>query len=135
MPLTWLVTGCSSGFGAAFVPAIVTRGDNCIASGRSADTRLAHLKSTGAAILDLDVTDTQQIIDEQIKKAIEIYGGIDVLVNNAGYMMSGFVEEMTCVLRRFRMLLLSIHHHSVPSLLLVQPDAYRDQDADMKEGG
>jgi NADP-dependent 3-hydroxy acid dehydrogenase YdfG len=47
-PLVWLVTGCSSGFGAAFVHEIIARGDKAIAIGRKAETRLAHLKGTGA---------------------------------------------------------------------------------------
>ena len=94
--LTWLVTGCSSGFGEAFVHGILARGDRVIATGRQADTKLSHLKNTGASILDLDVTSPQAEIDFKIAEALKIYdGGIDVLVNNAGYMQSGFVEEMT----------------------------------------
>ncbi len=96
--LTWLVTGCSSGFGEAFVHGILARGDGVIATGRQADTKLSHLKDTGASILDLDVTSPQAEIDFKIAEALKIYdGGIDVLVNNAGYMQSGFVEEMTYV--------------------------------------
>lgn len=94
--LTWLVTGCSSGFGEAFVHRILARGDRVIATGRQADIKLSHLKDTGASILDLDVTSPQAEIDAKIGEAMKIHdGGIDVLVNNAGYMQSGFVEEMT----------------------------------------
>lgn len=95
--LTWLVTGCSSGFGEAFVHNILARGDRVIATGRQADIKLSHLKATGASILDLDVTSLQAEIDTKMAEALNIYGGIDVLVNNAGYMQSGFVEEMTFV--------------------------------------
>lgn len=96
--LTWLVTGCSSGFGEAFVHGIPARGDRVIASGRQADTRLSHLKKTGASILNLDVTAPQAEIEAEIAKALKFYdNGIDVLVNNAGFMQSGFVEEMTFV--------------------------------------
>ena len=97
MPLTWLVTGCSSGFGTAFVRAIIARGDNCIATGRDIVSKLAHLEKSGAALLELDVTSPQPVIDHQIDKALQLYGRIDVLVNNAGYMMGGFVEELTYV--------------------------------------
>ncbi|KAH9210448.1 oxidoreductase,short chain dehydrogenase-like protein [Leptodontidium sp. 2 PMI_412] len=91
-PSVWLVTGCSSGFGSAFVHEILSRGDKVIATGRNASTKLAHLGDTGAAILDLDVTAPQEEIDEKIKQAIAVYGQIDVLVNNAGYVQLGFVE-------------------------------------------
>lgn len=106
--LTWLVTGCSSGFGEAFVRAILARSDRVIATGRQADTKLSHLKTTGASILDLDVTAPQAEIDGKIDEALRIYGsGIDVVVNNAGYMQSGFVEEMTFVVESFPRLLFS----------------------------
>jgi hypothetical protein len=46
-------------FGAAFVCEIIARGAKVIATGRKAETRLAHPKGTGASILDLDVTSSQ----------------------------------------------------------------------------
>ena len=92
---TWLITGCSSGFGEQFVHSLLARGDKVIATGRNVAKKLAHLKDTGAAILDLDVTSPQIEIDEIVEKAIEIYGGVDVLVNNAGYNDIGTVEELT----------------------------------------
>ena len=94
-PLVWLVTGCSSGFGEQFVHSILARGDRVIASGRNASSKLHHLKDTGAHILDLDITVPQAVLDEKIAQALGVYGGIDVLVNNAGYVECGFVEELT----------------------------------------
>lgn len=96
--LTWLVTGCSSGFGERFVHGILARGDNVIATGRKADQRLAHLKDTGAAILDLDVSASETDIQAKAREALSIYGGIDVLVHNAGYVEMGFVEDFQYVL-------------------------------------
>ncbi|KUI70189.1 hypothetical protein VM1G_06300 [Cytospora mali] len=55
-PQTWLVTGCSSGFGELPVRQLRALGDNVIATRRNAETKLAHLKDTGADILDLDVS-------------------------------------------------------------------------------
>lgn len=96
-PLTWLITGCSSGFGEQFVHTIIARGDKVIASGRNVSSKLQHLKGTGAHILDIDVTASQAVLNEKITEALKVYGGIDVLVNNAGYVQSGFVEELTYV--------------------------------------
>ncbi|KAJ4251463.1 hypothetical protein NW762_011447 [Fusarium torreyae] len=96
MTLTWFITGCSSGFGELLVRQLCAAGDNVIATGRNADTKLAHLKDTGATILDLDVTAAPETIKSKIDEAWKIYdGGIDVIVNNAGYILSGALEELT----------------------------------------
>ncbi|CAG8952805.1 hypothetical protein HYFRA_00009050 [Hymenoscyphus fraxineus] len=95
-PQTWLITGCSSGFGEEFVRQLRAAGDNVIATGRNASTKLAHLKETGASILDLDVTASQEEITSKIAEAWNLYpDGIDVVVNNAGYILSGAFEEVT----------------------------------------
>ncbi|CEJ54395.1 hypothetical protein PMG11_00709 [Penicillium brasilianum] len=98
--LTWLVTGCSSGLGEAMVKAILSKGDRVIATARaskgiSGSERLSELKEAGAAVLELDVTSPQEELDEIAKTAWEVYGHIDVLVNNAGYVESGALEEMS----------------------------------------
>ncbi|KAI1013790.1 hypothetical protein LB503_010593 [Fusarium chuoi] len=95
MGITWFITGCSSGFGEALVRQLRSAGDNVIATGRNADTKLSHLKETGAAILDLDVSSSPEAIKSKIDEAWSIYDGIDVVVNNAGYILSGAVEELT----------------------------------------
>lgn len=110
-PLTWLVTGCSSGFGEQFVHAILARGDNVIATGRHASLRLQHLAVTGAAILDLDVSAEFDVVQKTVKDALGIYGGIDVLVNNAGYMESCYIEELTYVSSYHKHLLLQEEHN------------------------
>ena len=95
MPLTWFITGCSSGFGESLVRQLRAAGDNVIATGRNADTKLAHLKDTGAEIIELDVTAPASDIKAMAEQAWGIYDGIDVVVNNAGYILSGPVEEQT----------------------------------------
>ena len=92
--LVWLITGCSSGFGEQFVHSIVARGDRVIATGRNL-SRLQHLWNIGASILQLDVTDSQEIIDGKIAEAISIHGRIDVLVNNAAFIQVGTWEDLS----------------------------------------
>ncbi|KAL5585627.1 hypothetical protein FOVSG1_015016 [Fusarium oxysporum f. sp. vasinfectum] len=92
--LVWLVTGCSSGFGSEFVHQILSRGDKIIATARNS-ARIEPLASQGAAVLELDVTDSQHKIDQTIAKAIAIYGRIDVLVNNAGFVAAGSWEDLS----------------------------------------
>ncbi|KAL2825766.1 hypothetical protein BDW59DRAFT_70036 [Aspergillus cavernicola] len=96
--LTWLVTGCSSGLGESLVRAILAAGDQVIATARAQDTtgleRLAPLKEAGAAVMELDVTAPVEVLDAKAKEAWAVYGKIDVLVNNAGYIDAGIFEEV-----------------------------------------
>lgn len=73
--------------------AIIARGDRVIATARNATRRLQYAKDAGAAVLDLDITAPQAELDAKVKEAISIYGNLDVLVNNAGYIEAGLVEE------------------------------------------
>ena len=91
-PLVYLITGCTSGFGSEFVQQITARGDKVIATGRSA-SKLSHLKFTGAALLELDVTWSEKKLQETMDEAIKIFGHIDILINNAGYVITGALEE------------------------------------------
>ncbi|KAF2475123.1 NAD(P)-binding protein [Lindgomyces ingoldianus] len=92
-PLVWLITGCTSGFGSLMVQQILSRGDKVIATGRTL-SKLSSLQESGAAVLQLDVTDSQQSLNATIVKAIAIYGRIDVLVNNAAYIQTGAWEDL-----------------------------------------
>ncbi|KAF2093275.1 NAD(P)-binding protein [Rhizodiscina lignyota] len=91
--LVWLITGCSSGFGEQFVRSILARGDKIIATSRKLE-KLKHLEQAGAAVLQLDVTDSQENLRNTIAKAISIYGRVDVLVNNAAYIAIGTWEDL-----------------------------------------
>ncbi|KAK6956848.1 hypothetical protein Daesc_002129 [Daldinia eschscholtzii] len=93
--LVWLVTGCSSGFGEVFIRQILSRGDLAIATARRLD-KIQHLQKLGAAILELDVTHSQEVINDTVAKAIAIYGRIDVVVNNAAHVTSGAWEDVEC---------------------------------------
>lgn len=83
-PLVWLITGCSTGFGAEFVRAVLAKGDKAIATARRLES-LRDLASAGAATLQLDVAATTEEIREKVDEAVKIYGRVDVLLSNAGY--------------------------------------------------
>ncbi|KAF2261283.1 NAD(P)-binding protein [Lojkania enalia] len=90
--LTWLVTGCSSGLGEAFVMGILARGDKVIATTRGDVARISALKEAGARTYSLDVTASQDEISAIVLDILND-GPIDVLVNNAGYIEAGLAEE------------------------------------------
>lgn len=91
-PQVWLITGTSSGLGAEFVKAAISRGDKVIATARNVES-IANLKELGVATLQLDVGASQEELNSKAQEAISIYGKIDVLVNNAGYVHFGTIEE------------------------------------------
>jgi NADP-dependent 3-hydroxy acid dehydrogenase YdfG len=95
-PKVWLVTGCSTGLGKCLVSAILARGDKVIATARKLSALeelngLDHVK-----ILSLDVTSPQSVLDSKVREACSLFGRVDVLVNNAGYVESGVWEELEC---------------------------------------
>jgi NAD(P)-dependent dehydrogenase (short-subunit alcohol dehydrogenase family)/ketosteroid isomerase-like protein len=79
----WFVTGASSGFGRAVSEAALQDGDHVVATSRSGDSTLA-----------LDVTDAGAV-REAVRQALERFGRIDVVFNNAGYGHVGAVEELS----------------------------------------
>jgi NAD(P)-dependent dehydrogenase (short-subunit alcohol dehydrogenase family) len=93
MPLVWLITGCSSGFGLSFASAVLARGDLVIATARNPST-IQHLAAQGADVLQLDLTWSQQDIDAVVAAAIAVHGRVDVLLNNAGYIQVGLWEDL-----------------------------------------
>jgi NAD(P)-dependent dehydrogenase (short-subunit alcohol dehydrogenase family) len=90
----WLVTGASSGFGRAIAEAALARGDSVVATGR----RTEELRDLGGDpsvhVVRLDVTDAAQR-ESAVAAALDRFGRIDVLVNNAGRTQVGAVEETT----------------------------------------
>ena len=92
---TWLVTGASRGLGRAVVEAVLQAGERAIATSRSPgsldDLRDAH--GDRLVPLALDVADRSAVL-AGFAAAAELTGGVDVLVNNAGYGLAGGVEEV-----------------------------------------
>lgn len=90
----WLITGCSSGFGKSLVPAVLARGDKVIATARQVSD-LGHLKGIeNVEIIQLDVAAPREVLRDKVEEAMTNFGTIDVLVNNAGYVLSGVWEEL-----------------------------------------
>ena len=90
----WLVTGCSSGIGRAIAVAALDAGHSVAVTARRPDTvkDLVDAHPGHAIGVALDVTDRAQI-DEAVAETHAAFGGLDVLVNNAGYGYLSAVEE------------------------------------------
>ncbi|KAJ5183168.1 short-chain dehydrogenase/reductase SDR [Penicillium capsulatum] len=96
-PKTWLVTGASSGLGAAIAETALQAGHKVIATARNpakaAETN-PRISQLGGTWIELDVTstNTKQIVEDAINEA---GGVVDVVVNNAGYSLLGSIEDMS----------------------------------------
>jgi NAD(P)-dependent dehydrogenase (short-subunit alcohol dehydrogenase family) len=88
----WFITGSTSGFGRALVDAARARGDRVVATARRPDA-LADLEGDDVLVLELDVTH-EEAIEPALDAAVDRFGRIDVLVNNAGIGFVGALEEM-----------------------------------------
>ena len=89
----WFITGCSTGFGRELALRVLQRGWNVVVSARNA-AQIADIveNQPNALAVKLDVTDQGQI-DAAVAAAVEKFGRIDVLVNNAGYGYQSSAEE------------------------------------------
>jgi NAD(P)-dependent dehydrogenase (short-subunit alcohol dehydrogenase family) len=91
---TWLITGSSTGLGRDLARAVLDAGHNAVVTARNANSvrDLAEDYPDKALAVTLDVTDSAQVATA-VRKGEERFGGIDVLVNNAGYGYRAAVEE------------------------------------------
>jgi len=92
----WFITGVSSGFGRALAEAVLAKGHTVVGTVRQEKARAPFeaLAPGKAHAVVADVTDeagVHRTVDDVVAK----HGGIDVLVNNAGYGLEGAVEEVT----------------------------------------
>lgn len=88
-----IITGASSGIGKSTALQLIQEGHIVYGVARRIE-KMKDLVDAGGKAVAIDVTDHEQVHTE-IKKIIEIEGGIDVLVNNAGYAVYGPVEEIS----------------------------------------
>ncbi|WBB65535.1 SDR family oxidoreductase [Micromonospora sp. WMMD812] len=94
-PRTWFITGASRGLGRAFTVAALERGDQVVAAARTI-TRDDFDERYGDRLLALrlDVTDRAAVF-AAVATAVEHFGRLDIVVNNAGTMYMGMIEEFT----------------------------------------
>jgi NAD(P)-dependent dehydrogenase (short-subunit alcohol dehydrogenase family) len=95
-PRVWLITGSSSGFGRQLAQTALEHGDRVVATARtksSLDELVAAAPDGAAIAVQLDVTDPGERA-AAIAAAVDRYGRLDVLVNNAGFGSVGAVEEL-----------------------------------------
>jgi len=91
----WLITGASRGMGVEFARAALAAGHIVVATGRNPDAvRSAIGEADDLLVVRLDVTRLADC-EAAVRAALERFGRIDVLVNNAGSFVAGFFEELT----------------------------------------
>ncbi|MFY1687704.1 oxidoreductase [Plantactinospora sp. WMMB782] len=95
MAKTWLITGSSRGLGRALSQEVLDRGDNLLATARRPDQLADFVDRYGDQVrpYPLDVTDPAAA-RAAVRAAVETFGGLDVVANNAGYANSAPIEEM-----------------------------------------
>lgn len=95
MPRVFLITGTSTGFGAHLVQEVLDRGDFAVATARKPDAlSFKGTSSHNYLAVKLDVTDSDDI-QSAFAAALDKFGRIDVVVNNAGYGLAGPFEELS----------------------------------------
>jgi NAD(P)-dependent dehydrogenase (short-subunit alcohol dehydrogenase family) len=91
----WFVTGASKGMGLTLVRKLLEQGYKVAATSR---TKADLVKAVGSherfLAINLDLTDEKDV-QQAISTTIEHFGGLDVVVNNAGYGQLGFIEEVS----------------------------------------
>jgi NAD(P)-dependent dehydrogenase (short-subunit alcohol dehydrogenase family) len=92
----WFITGAARGIGFEILKAVLETGDNVVATARSSAGSLSDKLGNpeNLQVVLLDVTDEQQAITAA-NQAVQKFGKIDVLVNNAGFGLLSAVEEAT----------------------------------------
>ncbi|TDW98558.1 SDR family NAD(P)-dependent oxidoreductase [Kribbella sp. VKM Ac-2566] len=90
----WLITGAASGLGHSLAEEVLGRGENVVLTSRRLEPMndLAAKYPDSSLVLSLDVTNADQRA-EVVARAERQFGGIDVLVNNAGIDFVGAIEE------------------------------------------
>src|SRR5882757_313128 len=93
MGVTWLITGSSRGLGRALVEAALDAGDQVVATARHPEQLAEFAERYGDRLspVALDVTDPNAVA-AAVTAGVETFGGLDVVVNNAGYANGAPIE-------------------------------------------
>ncbi|WP_345680318.1 SDR family NAD(P)-dependent oxidoreductase [Yinghuangia aomiensis] len=96
MTKTWLITGSSRGLGRAIAEAVLADGHNLVATARHTEPLkdLADRYGDQVRLVTLDVTDAAAA-RSAVHSAVEAFGRLDVVVNNAGYADMAPIEDMS----------------------------------------
>ena len=90
----WFITGAGRGMGVDFAKAALAEGDAVVATGRNPDAVAEAVgEADGLLAVKLDVTSTEDA-EQAVRAAVDRFGRIDVLVNNAGNFYAGYFEEL-----------------------------------------
>jgi len=92
---TWFITGAGRGMGVEFANAALAAGHRVVATGRNPEAVAQAVgESDDLLVLKLDVTSTPDA-EAAVVAAVDRFGGIDVLINNAASFYAGYFEELT----------------------------------------
>lgn len=96
MTKNWFITGTSRGFGREWAIAALERGDRVAATARNLDSLSDLVDRYGENVLplELDVTDREGDF-AAVARAHDVFGSLDVVINNAGYGQFGLIEELS----------------------------------------
>jgi len=95
-----LVTGASSGMGKVIAIRLLQDGFNVVAAARRTE-QMSDLKKLGAEIVQLDISKEERI-SAAVAEIESKFGGVDVLVNNAGFGLYGAVEDVSLADARYQ---------------------------------
>jgi NAD(P)-dependent dehydrogenase (short-subunit alcohol dehydrogenase family) len=92
----WFVTGASKGFGLALVKLLLSSGYKVAATSRNTEELEKQVggKSKDFLAMKVNIADDQEVKDA-LKQTVETFGQLDVVVNNAGYVIYGTLEELS----------------------------------------